>query len=120
MLRLFLAAAVVGPTSALKYLSYYGDNVTAQRSWLSLAITEDGTTTDAFYRDRIQSLLRMPETGVFTRGTRAENGSQLTGGGLLAGRAQPLSAALPLCPCPAVPPCTDARAPPFPHVLLWK
>jgi hypothetical protein len=89
-LRLLLAAAALASpqqlASGLKYLSYYGDNVTAQHEWLSLAITEDGATTDAFYTGyKIPSLLRMPDTGVYTRGTRAANGTQLTGGGLVAG-----------------------------------
>ena len=70
---------------ALQYLSYYGDNVSAQHSWLSLAITQDGPTTDAFWNFKTPSLLQMPEDGIFARGTRSANGSQLTGGGMVVG-----------------------------------
>ena len=78
-LLLLLLALAPGLTPALEYLSYYGDNVTAQHSWLSLAITEDAATTDEFYTGyRIQSLLRMPETGIFTRGTRSAQTRQST------------------------------------------
>ena len=61
-----------------------GTNVTAQHEWLNLAIGS-GVTTDEFYAHGIPSLLPMPETGVFTRGTRDKTGKQLTGGGLTEG-----------------------------------
>ena len=82
-----LTLSVLAPqAAALKYLSYYGTNVTAQGSWLNLAITEDGITSDAFYTQyKTPSLLRMPGTNVFSRGTRSKNGTVEKGGGLAAG-----------------------------------
>jgi hypothetical protein len=72
---------------ALRYLSFYGNNVSAQHAWLNLAISHPGTTeAEDFWRaGEIPSLVRMPEAGVFTRGTRFPNNSQATPGGILPG-----------------------------------
>ena len=72
--------------SGLKYLSYYGNNVSEQHAWLSLAISHVNTTeADDYHKFAIPSLIRLPELGVFTRGTRFPNGSQATPGGMLPG-----------------------------------
>ena len=59
--------------AALEYLSYYGTNVTLQHEWLNLAIA-GGATVDEFWQYKIPSLLPMPETGVFSRGSRDSSG----------------------------------------------
>jgi hypothetical protein len=86
LLAVLLHAQPTSSTSSLRYLSFYGTNVSAQHSWLSLAVSSDATTIDQFFKAyQIPSLVRMPATGVYSRGTRAKNGSVLTGSGLLTG-----------------------------------
>lgn len=56
-----------------------GTNVTLQHEWLSLAIA-DGTTTDAFFKFGIPSLLKMPHTGVLARGPKMNGTTDLEPG----------------------------------------
>ena len=52
----------------LKYMSFYGTNVSAQADWLTLAITPSPMVVDEFYTTgKIPSLLTVP-AGVFHRG----------------------------------------------------
>ena len=86
VVALLLLDALQLAASGLKYLSYYGNNVSEQHAWLSLAISHVNTTeADDYHKFAIPSLIRLPELGVFTRGTRFPNGSQATPGGMLPG-----------------------------------
>eukprot|EP01046_Picozoa_sp_COSAG06_P023514 COSAG06_NODE_1871_length_8166_cov_129.883228_4_plen_180_part_00 len=79
-----LSLATLEGAVALEYLSYYGTNVTLQHEWLNLAIA-GGATVDEFWEYKIPSLLPMPETGVFSRGSRDSSGKQIKGSGLVDG-----------------------------------
>ena len=81
---LALSLATLHGAAALEYLSYYGTNVTLQHEWLNLAIA-GGATVDEFWQYKIPSLLPMPETGVFSRGSRDSSGKQIKGSGLVDG-----------------------------------
>ena len=81
---LALSLATLRGAAALEYLSYYGTNVTLQHEWLNLAIA-GGATVDEFWQYKIPSLLPMPETGVFSRGSRDSSGKQIRGGGMVDG-----------------------------------
>eukprot|EP01052_Picozoa_sp_SAG31_P005399 SAG31_NODE_237_length_19590_cov_13.149915_5_plen_341_part_00 len=107
LLKLFAVAlrvaalATASDSSSLKYLTYFGANVSAQHTWLSLAINPSGRAfspnaadgerwptgaeVDAFFSYGIPSLIHMPEAGVFSRGVRDKTGKQIKGSGLVAG-----------------------------------
>lgn len=53
----------------MRYLGFYGVNVTAQSGWISLGIGS-GSDADAYFAatgGRVRSLLRMPASGVYRR-----------------------------------------------------
>eukprot|EP01045_Picozoa_sp_COSAG04_P017234 COSAG04_NODE_1508_length_6503_cov_4.125547_6_plen_168_part_01 len=81
---LALSLATLHGAATLEYLSYYGTNVTLQHEWLNLAIA-GGATVDEFWQYKIPSLLPMPETGVFSCGSRDSPGKQIKGGGMVDG-----------------------------------